>query len=409
MSLFLLFAALMLAAALAFVLVPLLRHRRNADASQARKLRALQDAREAGVLDAAEYERKRVQLGGPAPVAGGDTRSVMIATLLVAMLLPAAALLLYRVVGTPQALDPARLVAAATGEASGPQMEEAIAALAARLQQHPEDAEGWTLLGRAYQVTGRTTEALDAFRRAHEAAPDNAAASIEYAQALAMSKPDHRIDGEARKLLEQVVAADPTNQRALWLLGISDYQNKDFDAAIARWNTLLPLLERGSDVQASVVRQIAEAEALRDGKAPPAATDAAVTAATTSTDATHDAAPAAPAPRLIVDVSLAPALKSRLDPDATLFVYARAASGPPMPISIERLKASQLPISVTLDDSKGMLPNLKLGMFPEVVIGARISVTGNATPQSGDLEGASAPVDVHRSEPLELTIDRVVP
>ncbi|MEO6688877.1 MAG: hypothetical protein ABIS07_03580, partial [Dokdonella sp.] len=88
---------------------------------------------------------------------------------------------------------------------------------------------------------------------------------------------------------------------------------------------------------------------------------------------------------------------------------ARAASGPPMPLAIQRLKASQLPITVTLDDSMGMLPTMKLSMFPQVVIGARVSKSGNAMPQSGDLQALSAPLDVHRSEPIALTIDKQVP
>jgi len=293
------------------------------------------------------------------------------------------------------------------------QMEQAIGQLAARLRENPADTEGWMLLGRAYQVTQRADEALDAFRHAHETAPDNAAATIEYAQALAMGNPGRSFDGEARSLLEGVIATDPANQRALWLLGISDYQSLRYDDAIARWNTLLPLLEPGSEVRASVQRQIAQAEALRDGRTPPAS-DERPSMASSSAEAASDRRPTevpapANAPHLTVEVTLAPVLQDQLDPDATLFVFARAAEGPPMPLAIERLKASDLPVTVSLDDSKGMLPNLKLGMFPQVIVGARVSRSGNATPQSGDLEAISEPVDVTRSEPVTLDIDRVVP
>ena len=413
MAMFMVCVALMIAAALAFVLVPLLRHRAGAADSSARRLRALDQALAAGVIDADEHARKRQALTTSSSDAKSaqPSRAAFAALLLVALLLPASALLLYRLVGAPQALDPAN-VAAAPDE-QGPDMQKAIAALAARLAQQPGDAEGWALLARAYQATGRNQESLDAYRHAHELAKDNPAVTVEYAQALAVVAPDHRIQGESRELLEGVVKADPSNQRALWLLGISDYQANRYDSAIARWNTLLPLLEANSDVAASVKQQIAEAEAKRDGKEPPAAAasenDGSIAASAAPTKSNAPGGTATVAPRLTVQVSLDPELAGKLDADATLFVFARAASGPPMPLAIQRLKASQLPLTVTLDESMGMLPNMKLSMFPQVVIGARISKSGNALPQSGDLQVLSAPLDMHRSEPIALVIDQVVP
>ncbi|MEP7044876.1 MAG: tetratricopeptide repeat protein, partial [Dokdonella sp.] len=297
----------------------------------------------------------------------------------------------------------------------GPEMEQAITTLVQRLKDHPDDVEGWGLLGRAYTALGRPTEALDALKHAHAIAPDNTALTVEYAQALALAAPTHRIDGDARDLLESVLKTEPQNQRALWLLGISDYQANRFDAAIARWNTLLPLLPADSDVVASVKKQIADAVARRDGKAPP---EPLVAAGGGDDDEDEPASPPTPArvpagasatAHLTVKVALDPKLEAQLDPDATLFVFARAASGPPMPLAIQRLKASQLPITVALDDSMGMLPTMKLSMFPQVIVGARISKSGNALPQSGDLQTLSKALDVRRSEPVDLKIDSVVP
>ena len=164
----------------------------------------------------------------------------------------------------------------------------------------------------------------------------------------------------------------------------------------------------------------------RDGKQPPAdfadaapqasAPDQSVSPAIAADDANSTnsngaaaAGEAAHSPKLSVQVQLDPKFTAQLDPSATLFVFARAASGPPMPLAIQRLKASQLPLTVTLDDSMGMMPTMKLSMFPQVVVGARISKSGNALPGSGDLQTLSAPIDVHRSEPIELTIDQQVP
>ncbi len=405
MTLFLSLAALMLVGALAIVLLPLLRNRR-AGATTTPQLRALEAARAAGVIDAEEYASKRAALG--LATATHAPRASFAAALAIALLLPLSAILLYRAVGTPRALDPTALAVAPDQHGQdGMRMDDAIAALEARLQEHPEDAGGWALLGRAYQVTGRTERALEIFKRAHEALPNDAETTVEYAQALALARPDHRIEGEARKLIEGVLAKDPSHQRAIWLLGISDYQAGRYAEAVTRWKALLAMLEPGSEVREGVERQIAEAEALRDGKTPPPAS-ASAQAPVVASGAADRGTPAV-APALSVNVRLAPALAAELDPQATLFVFARAAEGPPMPLAIERLKASDLPASVKLDESKGMLPNLKLGQVARVVVGARVSKSGEATPQKGDLEGLSAPLDVHQREPIELTIDRILP
>jgi cytochrome c-type biogenesis protein CcmH len=238
--------------------------------------------------------------------------------------------------------------------------------------------------------------------------------TVEYAQALALAGEGRRIVGEPRALIEKVLAADPDHQRALWLIGISDYQQGNYAAAIAAWNRLLPNLPPDSDIAQSVRTQIDEATRLASGgpasapasapavAAPPMATAAPPATATAATSATTG-------PRLNVRVSLDPKLAARLDPKATLFVFARAASGPPMPLAIHRATAGELPLSVTLDDSMGMMPSMKLSMFPQVIVGARLSSSGNAMAQSGDLQVLSSPIDVTRSEPLELVIDSVVP
>jgi cytochrome c-type biogenesis protein CcmH len=287
-------------------------------------------------------------------------------------------------------------------------MEKAIAGLAAKLKQQPDDAQGWALLGRAYAATNRADEARDAFRQAHQHAPDDADVAVEYAQALALAAPDHKLQGEPRALLEGVLAKDARNQRALWLLGISDYQNADYASAIARWKVLLPMLQPDSDVARSVRSEIADAEARRDGREPPQPEAAPDEAQQVAANAPAEA-PAANAPKLTVTVALDPKLKAQLDPEATLFVFARAASGPPMPLAIQRLKAGQLPATVTLDDSMSMTPAMKLSKFPQVVVGARVSKSGNAMPQSGDLQTLSQPLDSNRSEPVALTIDQIVP
>ncbi|HET6546610.1 MAG TPA: c-type cytochrome biogenesis protein CcmI [Rhodanobacteraceae bacterium] len=422
---FVLVTALMVAIALALVLTPLLRHARAAATGLASaRLRALDAALAADVIDADEYALKRDALAA-APAAAGTvsapaprSRHALVAAVAVALLLPAGTLLLYRLVGAPQALNPAVVAATGTPADHGPGMQQAIAELAAKLEQQPNDIDGWSLLGRAYQTTERFAEARDAFRHALDLAPKDPDLMIEYAQAMALATPTHRLAGPARDLIERALKIAPQNQRGLWLLGISDYQDGNYPAAIASWNRLLPQLPKDSDLARSVENQIADARKLLGGaSAPPVAVAgsdvppaaAAAMPASAGADAGTSGADAAGAPKLTVTVALDPKLKDRLDPQATLFVYAKAASGPPMPLAIQRMSAGKLPITVTLDDSMGMLPSLKLSMFPQIVIGARISKSGNALAQSGDLQTLSAPLDVHRTEPVALTIDQVVP
>ena len=414
MLLFVTIAALMIAAALAFVLPPLLRGRVahvDPSADARRRLDALNAAYKSGILNEAEYAAKRAELGDHllVGVAAPPTapRGAYIAAIAVALLLPAAAIVLYRVVGTPVAMEPAAIAAAAQEPPDhGQNIDEAIGNLATKLKQNPNDAEGWVLLGRAYEATQRFAEARDALKHAYDLAKGEPDITVAYAEAQVLASDSHRIEGEPLALIQTALKAAPDNQRGLWLLGISQYQQKKYDAAIATWQRLIGVLPKDSDIIAPVQRQIAQAQAERDGKAPPAEAEASASAAT----ATPPTAPASAAgPHLTIDVALDPKLKEKLSPNDVLFVYAKAASGPPMPLAIQRVAASKLPMTVTLTEGMGMLPNMKLSQFPQVIIGARVSKSGDALPQSGDLQVLSKPLAVTTTTPIKLVISQVVP
>ena len=429
MTLFVVLAALMLIAALAVVLRPLLKGRAGVDpaAGAQRRMKALQEAFDAGVLSKKEFAAKRAELAKqPAAEPSGvavRSRSAFMAAIAIALLLPAAAIVLYRLVGEPRALDPAVLTAAAPAAAAhGADMDDAINKLAAKLKQNPDDVQGWALLGRAYLETEHFDEARDALKHAHDLLPDDADISIAYSEALTLASESHRIEGEAKALLDKAMKADPNNQRGLWLLGIGAYQAHDYPNAIANWNRLLALLPADSTVLPSLKTQIARAEAERDGRPLPeeAETPAAASAASPTAQATAAPSSAAPpatgespnagdGPRVSVTVALDPKIASKAAPDDTVFVYAKAASGPPMPLAIQRLQVKQLPATVVLTDGMGMMPSMKLSQFPQVVIGARVSKSGNAIAQSGDLQTLSKPLDPKTSPPLSLTIDQTVP
>jgi cytochrome c-type biogenesis protein CcmH len=445
MTVFLLLAALMLVAALAIVLRPLLSRHAPSDPAAAarRRMQALNEAHAAGVLTDEEFAAKRAELGDKLLTAINTTatprsRTTFMAALTVALVIPLAALVLYRVVGDPRALDPAALTAAPAQEAPaghGGEMDQAIAGLAAKLAKNPDDAEGWALLGRAYLETQHFAEGRDALKHAHDLVPGDADLSVALAEAMTLASESHQIDAEIRALIDSAMKTDPNNQRGTWLLGVAEYQAGRYDAAIAKWNRLLELLPKDSTVAQSVKDQIARAEAERDGREPPAtspSTAATASAAPTPANAAGTAptarasAPSAPAsataaasatpkagaeggPHLTVKVTLDPSLTSKVAPGDTVFVYAKAASGPPMPLAIQRLRADQLPATVVLTDGMGMMPSMRLSQFPQIIIGARVSKSGNAIAQSGDLQTVSKPLDVASTAPINLTIDQTVP
>jgi len=424
-TLFVVIAALMLVFALACVLVPLVRSgQANIDPATLarRRLKVLDDARSNEIISAQEYADKREVLAQELlialePKSMPRSRAALIAILAVALLLPASAIVLYRILGQPLALDAQAVAALSKPAADSPEaqaadMQQAIAGLAAKLQQKPDDAEGWTLLGRAYKSTERFAEARDALKHASDLQPDQPDTMIEYAEALALASESRHIDGEPRVLLERALKLDPQNQRGLWLLGIGDYQQGKFASAIATWNGLLVLLPKDSEVANSVKQQIAEAQSQLSGNAPQTSTatgEPAKNVAATKPSAVDTTTANAVTAKLSVHIVLDAKLKDKLSPGAALFIYAKAVSGPPMPLAIQRLRADQLPITITLDDSMAMMPSMKLSLFPQVVIGARISKSGNAIAQSGDLQTLSKPLAITQKEVIELSIDQVVP
>lgn len=402
MTAFVICAAAMTLLALAFVVAPLLRADRNADPTVARRL-ALDRALASGAISADEHATKLATLAAnPATKATtppARTRSGYVALLLTVLLLPAAAIFTYAQVGRPQALDASARQLTAPEAGAGIDMDKAVAGLAAKLEKEPDDGQGWALLGRAYQSMQRPEEALDALRRAQQLLPDDPDLMAEYAQALVMSGGDN-FAGEPKKLLDRALSIQPDNQRALWLRGVAEYQSGDYPASIATWNHLLGLLPADSPVSASVQTQIADAR----GKAGlPAAASPVKSASQPAGGVGADA------PKLTVKVSIDPSIAAQVEPSMTVFVFARAASGPPMPLAIQRLTAGQLPLTITLDDSNGMMPNMKLSDFPQVVVGARISRSGDPIATSGDWQTLSDAIDVAQKTPIVLTIDQIVP
>lgn len=317
----------------------------------------------------------------------GRARGVFALAMGIAFVLPLATAGLYLKVGTPVALGDV------SAQAQRPlTLQQALAELQAHLKQQPDDVQGWMLLAQTSSMTKDAAGARDAYDRVLKLDPANAGAMVGWAEADSMTRDDHRIEGRARELLQRAVQQHPDSQRGLWLLGISDFQAGNYAQAANTWRLLQPQLEPGSTVAKSVAEQIAIADA-RSGGAP--------------ANAPGSAAADVPGATLQVEVSLAPALKDKLAPGDALYIYARAVTGPPMPLAVARLDASQLPATVSLTDAMAMTPAMRLSSATQVFVGARISRSGQPVAQSGDLEGDAGVVDTSRKTPIKILIDKV--
>lgn len=324
----------------------------------------------------------------------GRPRASFVLALVLALVTPPVVLGAYLMIGTPQALQSAPADDHAT-------LVQATQQLQASLQRKPDNAEGWALLAQAYSALGQPQQALDALDHLLKLKPDDPDAMVAWVEATAETRPSHRIDDSARAMLQRALQIEPTHQRALWLLGISDFQRGDYADAAKQWKTLLPLLDPGSRVAETVKQELAAAEAHQGGSSQDATLAAADPAPATSSATGHAGI------ALTVTVKLDPKFANKIESGDTLFVFARAVDGPPMPLAVARLKASELPARVTLTDAMAMTPAMTLSKFAKVSVAARISRSGNALPQAGDLESAPVEVATDSHTPVALTIDKV--
>lgn len=383
MMLFLSVAVAMLAAACAFVLVPLMRQRPLAQ-EQAGALDVLRDqaaqlegelAR--GELSAEAYASERAMLearvleespGMPGSVAEQRHPGMRTAIVLAATI-PVLSALLYLALGTPAALGPLVARAPATEGARGTTPQDIDAMLdrvRERLAREPDNLEGWTVLARTLYVLDRAPEAAQAFERASALSPQDATLLADWADALGVAQ-GRTLEGKPEAIIARALAVDPQQWKANALAGTLAFDRKQYAKAIEHWERVRASVPAGSPAAQSIEASLADAR--QRAAAPPGATSA----------------------RVAGTVTLARSAQG-VQPDDTLFVYARAASGGRMPLALVRAKASDLPLAFSLDDSMAMTPAALLSSQTEVIVTARISRSGQATPQPGDLEVSSPPV-----------------
>ena len=386
-------AGLLLLTALAFLLIPVLRARKvqaeedrtalNVTLYQERLL-DLQGQHDAGALNAeqlangrdeaarelladtegAQAQRTQRTLGGKIP-------------LIAALLMPLLGYGLYQQWGAIDDVERAQAFAQQPKT-----IEEMTARLEAAVQNDPKSAESWYFLGRTYMAQERAADAAVAFARAIDVAGREPELLGQWAQALYFSG-NKQWTEQLQALTDEALKGDPAEVTSLGLLGIAAYEAGQFQQAIERWQQLVAVLPAEDPSRVAIQGGIDRA---REQLGAPAA----------------DAAPAA-SQGLTVRVALAAELQAKVQPGDAVFIFARAVSGPPMPLAVKRLSVADLPAEVSLSDSDAMMPQLKISGFEQVQLVARISRSGNAT--AGEWIGSSQPLASKTTELQQLLID----
>jgi len=325
-----------------------------------------------------------------------------LAAVIIVACVPIVSITLYNSWGSgAAAIDPESVPVEVKNEQHQDDIEGMVNSLVARLKEDPTDGEGWYMLGKSYQFMKKYPEAVNAFERSLPlGGSQNADVLASYADAIAMAS-NRVLTDKAINALKQALEVDPNHVKSLWLVGTAAYQEKNYPEALAYWERLVKVLPAGSDEAKQITANVGEVRSLM-GMSPMTN----VAAAPETTSAT--AMPAISNAKIQGTVSLGGAVASQASPEDTVFVFARAASGPRMPLAIVRKQVKDIPFDFTLDDTLAMNPSMKLSSVPKVIVGARVSKSGNAIPQPGDLEVMSDALDVNGSTPLNLVINNIV-
>ncbi|MFG0413605.1 c-type cytochrome biogenesis protein CcmI [Pseudomonas sp. zjy_8] len=389
-------AGLLLLTALAFLLIPVLRIRKlqaeedrtalNVTLYQER-LQELESQRQAGVLDDAQLEAGRAEAARELldDTEGVQRRSSVLGgkiPLFAALLVPVLGVGLYLHWGAIDELEQTRLLAAQQPQS----IEEMTARLEQAVKEQPQSAEAWYFLGRTYMAQERAGDAAKAFEQAVNLAGRAPELLGQWAQALYFAE-GKQWSERLQALTDEALKGDPQEVTSLGLLGIAAYESQRYTDAVRYWERLVAVLPEQDPSRAAIVGGIERArEQMGDAGQASAAAE-----------------PGAKVHALEVSVSLSPEVQKNVQPDDAVFVFARALSGPPMPLAVKRLKVSDLPARISLSDVDAMMPELKISRFDQVQLVARVSRAGNAT--QGEWTGQVGPVANTARETQTLLID----
>jgi cytochrome c-type biogenesis protein CcmH len=407
---FLVVTLLLLLAAVFVLFPPMMQHSARTSSRSAinvdlfqQRLAELEVEHDSGELSTDAYQRLKIQqqrlllsdaVQSPSfqPVSGKPRLPLLVGMLIV---LPLLAFGVYQHTGARadwQIAENLRLVQAKldAGEEAKVEMAALLRQITLRLEQQPENIHYLMLLASAGMQQQNYPDAVDAYQRLEALLPEDPSVLAQYAQALYLAS-DRSLTDKVRSLADRALSINPQHPGVLGMLGMASYEAGDFQSAITYWQHLLPQLPASSAEGAMIQSGIEQAQSLLPGHTEPTETAGAPVAAVS------------------LDVSVALADHLNAANDASVFVFARPLSGSKMPLAVARLKVSELPARLTLDDSMALMPGLVLSAYEQVEVVARISNNGIADPASGDLEGRLRPVSVGGGGPWAVLIDQVLP
>ncbi len=425
MTLFWIIAAGLTLLAMAFIVLPLLRGFKNTGISSdelnlevfQQQLEELDNDLDSGILDQTRYDAARKDLEKEllTDVSGDKVASAAMNSssgrwaMGTAVLIPVGAVILYQLLGTPEIIPrltgqvPDTTVNSAQAKAKNmPPMDELVQKLADKLVEQPENIDGWLMLARSYMSMDRVQEGLEAYGQAMRLAPENTAVLLAYAEGLAKTE-GNSFTGKAASLIEKAIELDGDNPNARWMMGIVSYQRGNYPSAVEHWERAQMLLGPDNKDAATITNALADARR-EMGEAPklPSIIPQAVAKSAPTANAASKS-------KIILEVVLSDEMRAKTKPGDLVFIYAKALEGPPMPLAAARKQVRDLPLTIELDDGMAMMPQFKLSNFPEVVVGARISLSGNPIAQSGDPEGEVKPVTPGQAGTVKVVINGLHP
>jgi len=414
-------------AILALILRPLLMRQPAVTSEQEKKLPVyrqqfseLEQDLANGLLTDEQYQAARSELERRVLEETGSTETSTMTTgglvnlrfiaILLGMLIPAASGVLYWTLGNPAAMTHPGVSSAQGGPGGDGQMADSlntlIEQLRKKLEQNPNDGVGWGLLARSYMAMERYADAVPIFERATKLDPNNAGLLADYADALAVHQ-GRKLEGRPETLIQKALKLDPHNVKALMLSGTIAYNKKDFARAAKEWEDAHAYLPP-DDQESSDQLKASIAEAKRRMGGGPSMNMLVANPPMEQSKPAKPAAQSGQSRAITGKVVLGPGFANRSNLPDTLFVFAKDVAGPPMPVSIVRASRKDLPFTFRLDDSTSPMPSRKLSDIGTVVIVARLSKSGKAMPESGDLEGMSQPI-TPGAENITVVIDRERP
>ncbi len=434
MTLFWTYAAGMILLAIIFVVLPLIRNRPTdtVDSNQLNlaickdQLKELEADLVSGNLDQEQYDSARHDIEKELLIDITDEdlkenttaeKSGKIGIIAALIAVPIISFGMYAATGSPGMIDPPTVTQTAQGQdphgqgadsaAQMAKVEEMVNGLVARLEQEPNNPDGWMMLARSYVAMERIPEALKAYEQAEKLMPDDVDILLAYAETIVQNN-GNNFYGKPAKMIRHAYKVNPESPNVLWMAGIVEYRESNFAKAYSRWDKARILI--GTTNPEAVVAiegamNDARSQIARAGGKVPQSGKPLSAPVDDHAGHSHDEGKEA----VTVTVTLDESLRSKVSDDDRVFIFARAASGPKMPLAAVDALVSDLPATIELNDNMAMMPQLKMSGYSEIVVGARVSKSGSAMSQSGDLEGEVLNITPGHKGEIQIIINTVRP